>query len=680
MVPRLFALATLLAVLPTHVAPPPDEVLSHRAVQVVGKVWDATNGTPLSDVQVYLPGANRGALSRTDGRYIISLADGMIGQEVAVRFERIGLATEVRTLKLVSGDNVLDVPLWPQALGLDEIVVSGTAGAASRREVDNRVTQAPATADNRTAQVRPTAVPYNPAAVPPERLAAVAAPPTVAAPSPAPPPPAAIHPGGNPSFNTESYARIEENAFLAARDNALSTFSIDVDRASYANVRRFIRTGQRPPVDAVRIEEMVNYFPYEDPTPRGRVPFTVTTEVGQAPWQPLHKLVRIALRARSVGIENLPPNNLVFLVDVSGSMAAENKLPLVKTSLKLLVEQLREQDRVALVVYAGAAGLVLPPTPGNQKTTILDAIERLQSGGSTAGGAGLRLAYAVAAEHHMAEGNNRVILATDGDFNVGVSSDSEMIQLIEEKRAQGTYLTVLGYGTGNLKDSKMEQIADHGNGNFAYIDSPKEAKKALVTEMGGTLLTVAQDVKIQVEFNPALVAGYRLIGYENRLLAKEDFNDDTKDAGEIGAGHSVVALYEVVPVGVESPASLRETDALRYQQESDDARRSNASSELMFVKVRYKNPGEAESQLITHPVRNDSRRLSTDFRFAAAVAAWGMLLRNSPHIGTFGLSDVSILARASLGDDPGGYRAEFLELVESVNTRELLAGSPREQN
>ncbi|MEX2470826.1 MAG: VWA domain-containing protein, partial [Gemmatimonadota bacterium] len=444
-------------------------------------------------------------------------------------------------------------------------------------------------------------------------------------------------------FHTESYALIEENEFRAARSAPLSTFSIDVDRASYSNVRRFVRQGVRPPIDAVRIEELVNYFPYEDPGPIDGHPLRISSEVAPAPWQPLHHLMRIGLKARDIDLESAPANNLVFLLDVSGSMNSPDKLPLLKTAFRMLVEELRPQDRVAIVVYAGAAGLVLPSTPGSQKGVILDALESLEAGGSTAGGAGIKLAYAVANEHFIEEGNNRVILATDGDFNIGASSDAEMVRLIEEKREGGTFLTVLGFGTGNLKDSKMEQIADHGNGSYAYIDSALEARKVLVGEMGGTLVTVAQDVKIQVEFNPARVAAYRLIGYENRLLANEDFDDDTKDAGEIGAGHSVTALYEIIPVGVESPAQVREQGDLRYQQVPDSGPRAD-TNELLFVKLRYQEPGGSESRLLTHPVTYIVERPSTDFRFSAAVAAWGMLLRESEHCADFGLSDVLTLA------------------------------------
>ncbi len=477
----------------------------------------------------------------------------------------------------------------------------------------------------------------------------------------------------NPNFNTESYEHIAENGFRLAVDNPLSTFSIDVDRASYSNIRRFIRSGQRPPIDAVRIEEMINYFSYDLPEPEGEHPFSITTEVTDAPWQPAHRLVRIGVQGQRVETADLPPSNLVFLIDVSGSMRSANKLALLKSSFRLLVNELRPQDRVAIAVYAGAAGLVLDSTPGDEKDVILDAIEALQAGGSTAGAAGIRLAYEVARENHIEGGNNRVILATDGDFNVGVSSDGELVRLIEEKREQGTFLTVLGFGTGNLKDSKMEKLADHGNGNFAYIDNLMEARKVLVTEMGGTLLTIAKDVKIQVEFNPARVQAYRLIGYENRLLANEDFNDDTKDAGELGAGHSVTALYEVIPVGLESPYAIPEVDPLRYGSQEATAAASE-SDELLFVKLRYKAPDGDESRLITRPVADESGAASVDLQFASAVAGFGMILRDSEYRGDWTLADVLEQAREAMGADREGYRSEFIRLVEMANSSELLAG------
>ena len=475
-------------------------------------------------------------------------------------------------------------------------------------------------------------------------------------------PAGAVH-SGRPDWNTENYARLYDNRFLAAQANPLSTFAIDVDRASYGNVRRFLQQGMRPPADAVRIEELVNYFPYDYPEPRGEHPFSVTTDVMAAPWQPAHRLVRIGLQARRVPVSELPPSNLVFLVDVSGSMMPENKLPLVKRSLGLLVDQLRPQDRVAIVVYAGSAGMVLPSTPGSDKSGIREALERLDAGGSTAGAAGIRLAYDVAREHHIEGGTNRVVLATDGDFNVGVSSDGELIRLIEEKRQQGTFLTVLGFGYGNLKDSKLEALADKGNGNYAYVDDLLEAQKMLVHEMGGTLMTIAKDVKIQVEFNPAQVRAYRLIGYENRLLAKEDFSDDSKDGGEMGAGHSVTALFEVVPAGAATDVAVSD-DTLRYQQTALTGTAQHGD-EMLLVKLRYKDPEGSRSRLLVQPVAADADASpGSDLRFAAAVTAFGMLLRDSEFRGGASWRMVTELAREGRGADRSGYRGEFLRLAE----------------
>jgi Ca-activated chloride channel family protein len=439
---------------------------------------------------------------------------------------------------------------------------------------------------------------------------------------------------------------------------------VDVDRASYSNVRRFLLQGQSPPKDAVRIEELINYFPYDYAGPTGDEPLAIHTELAPAPWKPQHRLLRIGLQARRIDTRGLPPSNLVFLIDVSGSMDMPNKLPLLKSSLTLLVNTLRPQDRVAIVVYAGSAGLVLPSTAGSDKATILAAIDRLEAGGSTAGGAGIKRAYDEAVANVIRGGNNRVILATDGDFNVGVSSDGELVRLIEEKRRTGVFLTVLGFGEGNLKDSKMEQLADHGNGNYAYIDNLLEAKKTLVHELGGTLYTVAKDVKIQIEFNPAHVQAYRLIGYENRLLADEDFTDDTKDAGDVGSGHSVTALYEIIPVGTETDVTVRVPDSLRYQSTRASRERG---PELVFVKVRYKNPDGERSRLLTKPVLDTAGgRPSTDLRFQGAVAEFGLLLRASAFRGGASYEDVIATARASLGDDPDGYRAEFVRLAEAA--------------
>lgn len=467
-------------------------------------------------------------------------------------------------------------------------------------------------------------------------------------------------------FNTEEYSAINENIFHGAMQNPLSTFSIDVDAASYSNMRRYIQNGGRPPIDAVRIEEMVNYFDYNYKQPKNDDPFSVYTEISTAPWNSKHQLVHIGLQGKNIPTENLPASNLVFLIDVSGSMESPNKLPLLKASFKMLVQQLREKDNVAIVVYAGAAGLVLPSTSGASKQTIIEALDKLQAGGSTAGGAGINLAYAIAKENFKKDGNNRVILATDGDFNVGESSNGGMERLIEEKRKDGVFLTVLGFGMGNYKDSKMEILSDKGNGNYAYIDNILEAQKVLVNEFGGTMFTIAKDVKIQIEFNPAKVQAYRLIGYENRVLKSEDFNNDKKDAGELGSGHTVTALYEIIPHGVES--DFYKIDELKYQKTKVIANASG-SNELMTVKLRYKKPDGDESKLIVKPVMNDNIMLSStseDFRWSASVVAFGMLLRESEFVKGFSYDNVLQLAQGSKGEDKNGYQAEFINLVKSM--------------
>jgi Ca-activated chloride channel family protein len=466
-------------------------------------------------------------------------------------------------------------------------------------------------------------------------------------------------------WNTEEYNTIHENIFHDAIKDPLSTFSIDVDAASYSNIRRFINNGSRPPKDAVRIEEMVNYFDYDYDQPEGKDPFAVITEISTAPWNSKHKLVHIGLQGKRIPTENLPASNLVFLIDVSGSMDEQNKLPLLKSSLKMLVEELRPQDHVAIVVYAGAAGLVLEPTAGSDKKKIIEALDRLEAGGSTAGGAGINLAYATALEHFKQGGNNRVILATDGDFNVGESSDESMERLIESKRKDGIFLTVLGYGMGNYKDSKMEILADKGNGNYAYIDNITEARKVLVNEFGGTLFTIAKDVKLQIEFNPSHVKAYRLIGYENRMLKSEDFNNDKKDAGELGSGHTVTALYEIIPVGVES--EFFKIDELKYQTSKIDPA-AKQSDELMTIKLRYKKPNEDSSKLIVHPLKDTNLMLSKtsdNFRWSAAVAGFGMLLRESEYSKDFTYDDIARLAQGSRGEDKEGYRIEFINMVKS---------------
>ena len=472
----------------------------------------------------------------------------------------------------------------------------------------------------------------------------------------------------------EGYDAIAENAFRGVKEAPLSTFSIDVDTASYANVRRILNEDRLPPKDAVRIEELLNYFPYSYAGPQGRHPFAVHSEVSAAPWNGAHRLVRIGVQGRRLATKSLPPNNLVFLLDVSGSMHSADKLPLLKRSLAMLVQELRPQDRVAIAVYAGAAGLVLPPTSGSQQNRILAALEGLQAGGSTAGGAGIKLAYRIARDTFMKGGNNRVILATDGDFNVGQSSDGELVDIIEKQRKSGVYLTVLGFGTGNYQDAKMQKLADHGNGNHAYIDSLLEARKVLVSEMGGTLLTIAKDVKIQVEFNPAFVKGYRLIGYENRMLKARDFNDDKKDAGELGAGHSVTALYEIIPAGSTEP--LVAVDRLKYQAVAiTDA--AHTTGEIMTVKLRYKHPKEHKSVLLSRPVLDrhvDIDATSDDFRFAASVAEFGLLLRNSAHKGAASYRAVEARARRALGQDEAGYRHDFVKLVQKAAALKRTAG------
>ena len=471
----------------------------------------------------------------------------------------------------------------------------------------------------------------------------------------------------------ERYARFDENRDRAVTDDPLSTFSIDVDTASYANVRRFLSAGRLPPRDAVRIEELVNYFRYDDPLPQGDDPFAVSLEAATCPWSEGRLLVRVAIRGRDVERAQRPAGNLVFLIDVSGSMQQPDKLPLVKQALGMLVEELTENDRVSIVTYAGNAGLVLPPTTGDQKQTILAAIEGLSAGGSTHGSAGIALAYEQAAEHFIEGGANRVILATDGDLNVGVTSDAALVDLIKHKAAGGTFLTVLGFGQGNLQDEKMEKLADNGNGVYAYIDGVREARKVLVEQLTGSTITIAKDVKLQVEFNPALVASYRLVGYENRLLANNDFRNDRKDAGEIGAGHTVTALYEIVPVGAAAggdPGSGAEP--LKYQEQPEPTAKPDAaptlvpSDELLTVKLRFKEPDGDTSVLREYPLAGRGAAFdaaSADLRFAAAVAAFGMILRGGDHAGSFSLDDVARIAGRALGGDEGGYRAEFLDLV-----------------
>lgn len=463
------------------------------------------------------------------------------------------------------------------------------------------------------------------------------------------------------TFSGEYYKSIPENDFMGSYYEPLSTFGADVDVASYANTRRMLMSGNLPHPDAVRLEEMINYFQYDYPEPKGDEPFSVTLDQRPCDWNPKHKLLRIGLKTASVKQEDLPPSNLVFLIDVSGSMDYYNKLTLLQSAMKIMVKQLRPEDRVAIVVYASATGLVLESTPASERSRILEAIDQLSAGGSTAGGAGIELAYKVAEDHFLKEGNNRVILATDGDFNVGVSSEQGLIKLIEEKRESGVFLSVLGFGTGNYQDGKMEQLADHGNGNYAYIDGLLEARKVLATELGANLHVVAKDTKFQIEFNPQKVTAYRLLGYENRLLAAEDFDDDTKDAGDIGAGHTVTVLYEIIPRIPESDSIWVETPRLRYQ---DQKLSENAyGEELALLKIRYKKPQGLKSKLSIYPVKEN---ISTDpdFAFLSAVLQYGLLMRQSEYAGSSNLESAIALAERHLGPDPHGYRREFIQLCK----------------
>ncbi len=474
-------------------------------------------------------------------------------------------------------------------------------------------------------------------------------------------------------YNSENYASVNENGYKRVMQQPLSTFSVDVDRAAYANVRRFLNNGQLPPADAVRIEEMVNYFDYDYEAPRNERPFSVQSEMAVCPWNEEHYLLKVGLKGREIEKENLPPSNLVFLIDVSGSMNASNKLPLLKSSFRLLVNELRSEDYVSIVVYAGAAGVVLEPTSGKEKSKILKALDQLEAGGSTAGGAGLKRAYELAKENYQEHANNRIILATDGDFNVGVSSNAAMEDLVEQERESGIFMTVLGFGMGNYKDDRMEIIADKGNGNYAYIDNLQEAQKTLVSEFGGTLFTIAKDVKFQIEFNPSKVFGYRLIGYENRLLNDEDFNDDTKDAGEIGAGHTVTALYELIPVGAkDSQKWIKSVDQLKYQKKNEVI--TDPSDEWLTLKLRYKEPNGKKSQLLEEVVTGDVKafaRASGDFRFAASVAGFGMLLSDSEYKGDLDYAVLRAMAKAARGEDEQGFKAEMIRLIKTAESLSL---------
>jgi len=585
--------------------------LSAQSLTVTGTVTDE-NDQPLIGANVSIEKSRKGTVTNEHGKYSIEALQGDI-----IRFSYIGYKTQ----KVKANRKIIDVKLYPDNnLLMEECVITSD-------EVSNRAIS------SKQMAVRSLGMP----ALIYDRYA-----------------------------NREEYNHNAENRFKSPVKDPLSTFSIDVDAASYSNIRRFINQGEMPPKDAVRIEEMINYFNYNYPKPTGNDPVRITTEVGICPWNKTHRLVQIGLKAREIENQNLPASNFVFLIDVSGSMFGPTRLELVKSSLRLLVNNLREKDRVAIVTYCGDARVALPSTPGNEKQKIKDALETLTAGGSTAGGAGIKEAYRIAQKNFIAQGNNRIILCTDGDFNVGASSETELENLIESKRKGGIFLTVLGYGMGNYKDNKMQILAQKGNGNHAYIDNIQEANKVLVNEFGSTMYAVAKDVKLQVEFNPAKVQSYRLVGYETRILNDEDFNDDTKDAGEMGAGHTVTALYEIIPTGISGniPGSI---DPLKYQTETNMNTQTSNSSELLTVKLRYKTPEEEKSKKIEKSVTDtDKDNVSPDFRFASAVAMFAQLLKDSDFKGEATYDKVIETANKGLSFDPEGYRAEFVRLVQSA--------------
>lgn len=601
---------------------------------ISGKVIDET-GSALIGVNISVKGSSQNTVSDVNGKYSIKVAT----KDAILQFSFVGFVTQ--NIK-VKEKKTINVTLKEDIKSLQEVIVSENDVMPQGRVVGVSVSSNVKTKAKMSAAGGTYATHMMPAPAMPPRMA-----------------PEEI--SGNEEYKSE-----KEIGFKATDKDPQTTFSIDVDRAAYTNVRRFImQNGQLPPKDAVRIEEMINYFDYNYAQPKGKDPINIETEISDSPWNKGLKILHIGLQAKTIPTDNLPTSNLVFLIDVSGSMSDPNKLPLVKTAFKLLTDQLREKDKVAIVVYAGAAGLVLPPTSGKEKNKIKDALDNLSAGGSTAGGAGIELAYKTAFENFVKDGNNRVILATDGDFNVGVSSNDDLEKLVENKRKSGIFLSVLGFGMGNYKDSKMEILSDKGNGNYAYIDNLLEAEKVFVKEFGGTLFTVAKDVKLQLEFNPKYVKAYRLIGYENRVLANEDFKNDAKDAGEMGSGHTVTAIYEIIPAGVES-AFL--PDKLKYQQLTNTVVGTN-SNEVCTVKIRYKQPDEDKSvqmETVVKDTNNALDKTSENFRFSVAVAEFGLLLRNSDFKGSANYEQIENLAKNAIGKDVEGYRAEFLRLVKTA--------------
>ncbi|MFI2742344.1 von Willebrand factor type A domain-containing protein [Zhouia sp. PK063] len=592
-----------------------------QELTINGNVVDESN-KPLPGVNVAIKGKTTGTVTDFDGNFSIKTQ-----KNTTLIFSYIGYNAK---MVLVKNNKFLKVALQPSSTSLDEVVITGygTERKMSRTGSVSQVLQGKTSGIRIRGMNSVSKIGY-------------------------------LTNFQHPA-NTESYKEIEGNTFKNVQTSPLSTFSIDVDKAAYSNIRRMINNGQKVPKDAVKIEEMINYFTYNYQQPTGDDPFSIQTDIAVTPWNEQTKLVRIGLQGKTIPNDDFPASNLVFLVDVSGSMNSPNKLPLLKSAFKLLVNQLRSKDRVSIVVYAGAAGVVLNSTSGKHKQKIIQSLNNLNAGGSTAGGAGIKLAYKIARENFIHGGNNRVVLATDGDFNVGASSDKDMETLIKDERDSGVFLTCLGFGMGNYKDSKLERLADKGNGNHAYIDSMQEAQKVLGTEFGGTLYTIAKDVKIQVEFNPAKVQAYRLIGYENRLLNDEDFNDDKKDAGELGSGHTVTALYEIIPVGVKSKF-LKDIDDLKYTKNTV----TTTSDELLTVKFRYKKPDGNTSKLITKTLNDDNFHTTEDFDFASAVALFGMQLRKSKYANKASFKKVISLAEAGRGKDDDGYRAEFIRLVKS---------------
>ena len=584
--------------------------MNAQTITVTGIVTDAADGTSITGCSVVNNRSKSGAITDVNGRYSIQAQKGDV-----LLFRFIGYKEEKRVVKSAK----LDVKMKTDDVALEECVVVGYGTMKTKAMSGAYVA------------VCPTAM-YD----------------------------------MDTRMNTEEYDRIQENGFKSVADTPLSTFSIDVDPASYSNMRRFINRGELPPADAIRTEELVNYFSYDYPKPTGNDPVKITVEAGTCTWNTAHRLVRIGLKAKEIPTEQLPASNLVFLIDVSGSMWGANRLDLVKSSLKLLVNNLRNKDKVAIVTYAGSAGVKLEATSGGDKQKIREAIDELTAGGSTAGGAGIHLAYQIAKKNFISDGNNRIILCSDGDFNVGVSSAEGLEQLIEKERKSGVHLTVLGYGMGNYKDKKIQVLAEKGNGNHAYIDNLQEANRVLVGEFGATLHTVAKDVKLQVEFNPSQVQAYRLIGYESRLLKDEDFNNDAKDAGDMGAGHTVTAFYEVIPAGVKNEY-VGKVDDLKYQKKEKMTLKPTGSDELLTVKLRYKAPDKDVSRKMELPfVDNKGDSVSSDFRFASAVAMFGQLLRDSDFKGTADYDKVIKLAKQGLNNDERGYRREFSRLVEAA--------------